>query len=342
MTRIGMLHYRQKPHHVTKAFAYAAAAKMHGSDFFYFSYTGIDFEQRRINGWVYQEGDWHQQDFPFPEVIINISAPRSSKQKAVSRALRLQIPFISRSIGSKLTVYNKIKKGRQFAGHLIPSRPIEKIEDIRSFLKDHPEAVIKPLSGRKGESIHFITRQENGSITWQTGVDQQTFPSDTWEEKVTGLLREKRYLIQPYIECRTKAGFSYDFRLHVHKNKEGRWQTALIYPRVSGTERLTSNVSLGGYRGELIPFLKEEFDREYYNIKQLLEYFAVHFAAHFESLYPGRSFDELGIDAAVDRNHKIWIYEVNWRPGSRHREFAIARHMIPYACYTARQYKSKR
>ncbi|WP_281659052.1 YheC/YheD family protein [Halobacillus sp. Cin3] len=340
MTRIGMLHYRQKPHHVTKAFAYAAAAKMHGSDFFYFSYSGIDFDHRRIKGWIYQEGSWHEKDLPFPEVIINISAPRTSKQKAVSRALRRQIPFISRSIGSKLTVYNKIKRGKTFAGHLIPSHPLQSTEDVQLFLQDHPEAVIKPHSGRKGESIHFITKLEDGSVTWQTGLEKQTCPREVWEKKVTDLLQNKKYLIQPYIDSRTNAGFSYDFRLHVHKNEEGRWQTALIYPRISGTKRLTSNVSRGGYRGELVPFLKEEFGREYYNIKQLLEYFAVQFATHFETLYPGRSFDEIGIDAAVDRHQKLWIYEVNWRPGSRHREFSIARHMIPYACYMAQQYKS--
>ena len=77
-------------------------------------------------------------------------------------------------------------------------------------------------------------------------------------------------------------------------------------------------------------FLKEQFDSEYFNIKRLLEQFALTFSAHFEGLY-NYSFDELGIDVGIDDKHKLWIYEVNWRPGSKHRELEGAKNLVKYA-----------
>ena len=37
---------------VQKAYACAAVAKMEGIEFFYFSYKGIDFKLRKIDGWI--------------------------------------------------------------------------------------------------------------------------------------------------------------------------------------------------------------------------------------------------------------------------------------------------
>ena len=143
---------------------------------------------------------------------------------------------------------------------------------------------------------------------------------------------EQKYLIQPFIECKTKTGLTYDFRLHVQKNGLGKWVIGLIYPRISGNHKLISNVSSGGYRGELNSFLQEQFDQEYYNVKRLLEQFALSFSAHFEELY-NKPLDELGIDIGIDHEHKLWIYEVNWRPGSKHREFEVAKNLVKYAEY---------
>ena len=41
----------------------------------------------------------------------------------------------------------------------------------------------------------------------------------------------------------------------------------------------------------------------------------------------------LGIDVAIDQNGKLWIFEVNWRPGAKHREFEVAKRLIPYCIY---------
>lgn len=330
MKLIGMLHYRRKPHNVKKAYAFASVAKMDGIEFVYFSYRAVDFYRQKIYGWVFKDGDWIQQEVDFPDTIINISAPKTREQTIIRKALKSRIPFTSHSIGTKMKVFKKIEKGRQFSNHLIPSYNISNPDTVLNLLQYLPSAVIKPHSGSKGRSIYFVTLLENNTIRCVSGIKENIYTLQEFKELINKLISEQKYLIQTFIECKTKTGFAYDFRLHVQKNALGKWAINLIYPRVSGNKKLTSNISNGGYRGELIPFLAEEFGDQYFDIKQMLEYFAITFSTHFESLYKGRSFDELGIDVGIDQNQKIWIFEVNWRPGSKHREFSVAKNIVPY------------
>ncbi|MCA1011487.1 YheC/YheD family protein [Halobacillus halophilus] len=331
MTLIGMLHYRKKPHHVKKAYACAAEAKMQNIGFVYFSYGAVDFSSKKINGWFFEDGDWVLKETRFPDTIINISAPKTKQQSIIRKGLKKNIPFVSHSIGSKMRVFKKIAQGRQFAKHLIPTASLETPDVAISFIEEYQQTVIKPHSGSKGLSVHFVSLTKENNIQCITGAEDHIYSMEEFKQYLSTLISERKYLIQPFIECKTKAGLTYDFRLHVQKNEHRKWAITLIYPRISGGKKLTSNVSSGGYRGELIPFLKDEFDDKYFDVKQLLEYFAITFAEHFEGLYQNKSFDELGIDVAIDQEWRIWIYEVNWRPGSKNREFSVAKQIVPYA-----------
>jgi hypothetical protein len=97
---------------------------------------------------------------------------------------------------------------------------------------------------------------------------------------------------------------------------------------------MISNISSGGYRGELSPFLKDEFGEEADKIKGFLERFALSFSSHLDTLYE-HPFDELGIDVGIDYLERLWLFEVNWRPGSKNREFEVAKRLIPYCHYLA-------
>ena len=335
MVLIGMLHYRKKPHNNKMAYACAAVAKMIGVDFIYFSYRSVDFSSKKINAWIFKDGNWIQQNVHFPDSIINRGAPQTKEQSIILQGLKKTIPFTSHSIGSKMKVYKKIKEGRLFANYLIPTLSVSHFEKVLPFMKKYTRTVIKPNSGNKARSIYFITLLEDDKVHCASGLDETIYSLQEFKEFFIKLVSKEKYLIQPFIESKTKAGLTYDFRLHVQKNEVGKWVTNLIYPRISGNQKLTSNISSGGYRGELIPFLMEEFGEQYFDVKQLLEHFALSFVTHFDTLYPHRSFDELGIDVAIDQNHRIYIFEVNWRPGSKHREFTVANNLVKYAKYLA-------
>lgn len=153
-------------------------------------------------------------------------------------------------------------------------------------------------------------------------------------------LNDDTYLVHPYIRSLTKAGKSYDFRLHVQKNGEGRWVTTAVYPRIA-EQGVIANLSQGGYTSFLDSFLEMQFGEESYNMKRYLEIFSLQFSNHFDSLYENK-LDELGIDVGIDENQKIWLFEVNWRPGVLiifNLEIDIVKTTIKYAVYLAQRSK---
>ncbi|WP_239094135.1 YheC/YheD family protein [Bacillus sp. B15-48] len=333
---IGMLHDKNHPSNVKKAYACAAVAKMEGIDFFYFTYHNVDFENRKIDGWMYDNGSWEKHPLVFPDVILNISGPKSTFQKEVYRKLKTDIPFTSYSVGNKMNVYKKITKKGVYSPFLIPTFSLKKANDFLSLFDQFGRIVIKPFSGNHGKNVIFVDKLTENEVKVTDGTKQDVLNLSQFELFIEKLKGDQNYLFQPFIDCKTKAGLPYDFRLHVQKNGLGEWEVNLIYPRISGNGKFISNISGGGYRGELLPFLKEEFGNEYFNIKRLLERFALTFAAHLETLYK-HSFDELGIDVGIDENHKLWIYEVNWRPGAKHREFEVAKRLVKYAEYLTKR-----
>ncbi|MGM0876094.1 MAG: YheC/YheD family protein [Bacillota bacterium] len=333
MTVIGMLHSQKDPSIVKKAFACAAVAKMEDVEFYYFTYGSVDVVHEKIDGWIYEKGKWIPQKKEFPDVIINISSPKNEKQALISEKLKKKCLFTSSSVGNKMKVYKKILKGKQFSDFVIPFFYIKKGKEVPLFFKTYHRIVIKPITGSQGRDILFIEKLPSDSFLVINGSKSVVYTKEDFILYIEELIAGKKYLVQPFIESKTKAGLTYDLRLHVQKNGLGEWDITLIYPRISGS-KMASNVSSGGYRGELIPFLEEEFGEHYFNIKRLLEHFALSFSNHFESLYDN-DFDELGIDIGIDENQKLWIYEVNWRPGSKHREFEVAKKLIPYAVFLA-------
>lgn len=333
MTTIGMLSHRKDPRTVFKSYAYAAAAKMEGADFFFFSPGRVNFNKQTILAWVYEKGEWTEKTVPFPDVIYNAGAPMTEKQEIVFEKLRQNIPFTSHSIGDKISVYDRIEKDGAYSSYLIPSAKVTKFDEIIDLLKKYAEIIVKPSSGAQGSDVIYIQQKDDQYI-----VDHvQVFTKEELKDFIENKTKETKFLSQPFINSKTKNGLAYDFRLHTQKNGDGQWVLTSIYPRIAA-EGLVPNLGRGGYIAEFESFLKHEFDEEYYNVKRTLEQFAVQFSTHFEGLYD-ELLDELGIDVGIDANQKIWIFEVNWRPGPPipfNLELDVTRNMIRYACYLHR------
>jgi glutathione synthase/RimK-type ligase-like ATP-grasp enzyme len=339
MVTVGMLHFRKHPQKVKKAYACAAVAKMEGIEFVYFSPGNVKFEEKMINGYIFEKGKWIQRKMMFPDVIYNPTSLKTVKGKKVYRKLKKIIPFTSHPIGNKLKVYRKIKEMDEFSNYLIQSAKIKEPQTVFNALYEYNKIVIKPLSGNNGKNVIFIERdRDQDQFNLIIGIKQSKVDEAELISIIEDHIKEKIFLVQPFVSCKTKDGLPFDIRIHVQKNGLGEWDTTLIYPRIGTKDGIVSNVSSGGYTGKLDKFLEREFGLESYDIKKALEHFALHFPKNFDDIYIS-SLDELGIDIGIDENKKIWIYEVNWRPGYGNRGFDAARNIIPYAAHLALQNK---
>lgn len=328
-----MFHIRKDPNKVSRAYLYSAIAKHEGQDFFYFTAKGVDFEKKEILGKYYHNGEWVDKIFPFPDVIINAANQDTPFQEAVEERLKQLIPFTSYPVGTKTAVYRRIIAGETYKDHVIPFKIIEKSEEIFDFLKEHGKTVLKPVRGHHGEDVISVEKKGRRYAV-HIGRYQLYFQKEKLLKFIDRMMEKRPMLMQKFIECRLKTGEPYDFRLHLQKNRTGKWAITIIFPRIGSVNRVITNLSQGSQMVELPSFLRKEFGDEAPALRKKLSEFALGFTEHFESLYPYR-FDELAIDVGLDANQHIWIYEVNWRPGHVFIEVQTAKNAIDYAIYLA-------
>jgi glutathione synthase/RimK-type ligase-like ATP-grasp enzyme len=335
-----MYHCRKDPEKVSRAYLYSSMAGLEGADFLYFTAKDVDFEKERIYGQYFHDGKWERTDSPFPDVIINVVNPLTPNQAQIYFRLRKMIPFTSFSVGSKLSQYRHITKAGTFSDYLIPFKVVESPIDVLQFLKSYPKAIMKPVAGHHGNNIFLLNATEE-RITVQKGRKIRKYNNIRFLEELQEIIGEGEMFIQMFVTTATKAGMPYDFRLHVQKDGEGKWTNGAIYPKVGTGGKIVTNLAQGGLITNLDRFLNHEFEDEAINIRHYLEVFALQFAEHFDTLYPHK-FDELGIDVGLDENMKLWIYEVNWRPGHVFIEAKTAKNAVRYAIYLAKQNKEKK
>lgn len=341
MTTIGMLHHRLNPETVIKSYAFAAVAKAEGVDFFYFTPKRVDFQTRTIQGKVLEEGKWQDKTMPFPDVIYNAGSPEKlAISKTIINRLRKEIPFTTNSIGNKWNVTRRLKEAKVFAKYLIPSEVVTNVEQFQKFMATYKKIVFKPVEGRKGKGIYFISKV-GASYDIQQDTKIERYTSAQLEAFMTERLAEESYIVQPYIQSTMKSGQVFDFRIHVQKNGEGKWVITTVYPRIAPSGSIIPNINNGGYTNYLEPFLALEFKEEAFNMKRMLEHFGLSLARHLDDIQMskfGEVIDEIGIDVGVDEHQKIWVYEVNWRPGcppAFYLELDVVKHTIQYAVYIA-------
>ncbi|MFO1446353.1 YheC/YheD family protein [Bacillus sp. Bva_UNVM-123] len=339
MTLIGMLHHRKDPTTVIKSYAYAAVAQAEGAKFFYFSPGTVNFTNRSIRGQVYEDGKWISRVMPFPDVIYNAGSPEKlAKSKDIIQKLKNEIPFTTHSIGNKWNMSERLKEAGEFSNYIIPSEIIKNTETFFKFVSGYKKVVFKPIDGRKGKGILFISKNGDGyEVIKDSNVAY--YSRQQLEQLIKTMVSNGTHILQPYIQSVTKSGQIFDFRLHIQKNGEGKWVITTIYPRVAPKGSIIPNINNGGFTNYLDPFLKQEFKDEAFNIRRTLEHFSLALANHIDELQMiqyGEIVDEIGVDIGLDENHKIWIYEINWRPGcppAFYLELDVVINTIKYAIF---------
>lgn len=302
----------------------------------------MNIETQKILGKIYEKGEWADKEFPFPDVIYNASAPLSDKTEKIFDYLYDRVPFTSHPIGDKLGVYNRVKQAGKFKQYLIPYYELTDVKTFFNMMNLHKKLIIKPKFGHQGKDIIFIEKQGKENYRVNEVGKVLIFEKRQLTDLIDFKIQEQGYIVQQFISCHIKSGHVYDFRLHVQRNGEGEWVITSIFPRIGRLGNMVSNMSSGGYSAFLEPFLKTEFGDDWYNIQRYLERFAISFANHFNSLYDNVLFDELGIDVGIDENQKLWLFEVNWRPGVPiiyNLELDVAKNLIHYARYLANKPK---
>src|SRR5690606_23321958 len=183
------------------------------------------------------------------------------RQSSIERNLRKLIPFTTFAIGDKFYLVKKLVESGKYAHLLAPFKVVTDIDIVLKFLEHNDQAVFKPLRGARGENIYYL--EKNGrKHTLYNHTKKKQLDIEALEKWVYDVIlkRKNTYMIQKYINARTKSNEPFDIRAHVQKDGEGKWQITKIYPRIGNKKSILSNISRGGRTEDIESFFESQFD----------------------------------------------------------------------------------
>lgn len=327
---IGMLRNRNGPD--ATALAGAHAALMQGAKFFFFNPGDVDLAARTIQGQFYEGNAWVRRETEFPDVVENDTFVTRLPElwPELVRSCRVTTP----RLGGKLEVDRRMRTAGCFADLLIPTSSADTVDAVVGQLAEHGAIVVKPVFGSLGRDVIFLTRDGDGyranigGRSWRmAGAGLREFYART--------IDGQGYLIQKYIHARTRHHLPFDIRIHVRRGGRAEWELIRIWGRIGSGRGITSNTSAGGSGSGGLELLTNIYGADAKRLYEVLLRLADAFPPGFQSLYPDRAIDALGLDVGFDPDCKPWLFEVNVYPSAQWCEIEDAVSRIGYALYLA-------
>lgn len=304
------------------------AADFFAIDSFVFSPSEFNPHTGILYGFRYKQNRWVQERCELPDVIYDrCYYTHNDERRACLTALAsiaARKPYVTLNGGlpSKWKVYLALTSYPRIAPLLPATETFIHPEQLRSLLHSYDKGLIlKPASGMQGKGVLYIRRYHLTPQWTATGrtrnnrLFEQTFDDfsslERWIKKFIG---SASYIVQPYLELSGTDNKPFDVRALLQKNDKGRWSVTGTAVRVGQQGSLTSNLHGGGSALNTLEFLTRKFGTAYAEklIDQINE-LSIHTAEKLENSF-GR-LAELGFDFGIEPDGRLWLLEVNSKPG---------------------------
>lgn len=190
--------------------------------------------------------------------------------------------------------------------------------DLHRMLHIYGALYLKPEDGYKGKGIYFLQKKgPHLRVSYRTG--RQTITETFKSVRLflnTHLPPEKikYYVAQQAVKLMQFDARPFDFRAHLVKDGMRTWQMMGLVAKVAGERSITTHLFAGGVALPAKEALQKQaiFDPE--ALLRLIDDRVRRIAYHLESTYR-HPLIELGIDLGFDREGRLYIFEVNAKPG---------------------------
>jgi len=219
--------------------------------------------------------------------------------------------YQGRQLASKWAKTAILLSHSSIAPHIPPTRRFT-ANNLRSMLDTHQMVVVKPVVGAGGHGVIKVTRDGDG-YTYTYYSQTKRFASFT---ALVGSLNNQRkgraYIIQKGIYLATVDGRPIDYRVKYVKTENG-WVYRAIVGRIAKKGLFVTNLCRGGTLVSAANGISRSLSSaQVGEKKRKMRELTVLSTNVLESKYPG--IGQLGFDYGIDKQGKIWIFEVNTRP----------------------------
>ncbi|MCQ4162085.1 YheC/YheD family protein [Roseomonas sp. GC11] len=294
-------------------------------------------------GEVWDGAGFTRRALGWPQVVFTLGLVLDAAAHALIARCRARGAVVLVEMGpDKLGFDALLAAAPDLAPHRIPTAaldPAGAARQLAAWAVAEGALVVKPADGRRGGGLFFLDRVAEGAGPWRLRRDAEEWHLPL-EAAVAELLRRIRgrmayrpYLVQRYVTALARDGRAADLRLHVQRGAEGAWGLTRAYVRLGECGLPLSNVSRGGYQGELPGFLAGR-SRPAAALEAEATALALRAARHL-TRHACPEASEWGIDLVLDRADHFWLLEANTHPGTALHEHERAVHSIAYARYLA-------
>ncbi|CAM4309483.1 hypothetical protein FHS16_000706 [Paenibacillus endophyticus] len=216
-----------------------------------------------------------------------------------------------RQLASKWAKTAILLSHSSIAPHIPPTRRFTP-NNLRSMLDSHQMVVVKPVVGAGGHGVIKVTRDSGGyAYTYYS----QTKRFASFGALIGALNKQRKgrsYLIQKGIYLATVDGKPIDYRVKYVKTDNG-WVYRAIVGRIAKRGLFVTNLCRGGTMVTAAEGISKSLSSAQVSEKKnKMRELTVLSTAVLEAKYPG--IGQLGFDYGIDKQGKIWIFEVNTRP----------------------------
>lgn len=296
---------------------------------FVFSPDWIDWPRQSVRGYTYDPlvGEWRHGRFPLPQAVYDRAFYPSHAQMLRHRGLlqrllqRPGVELLGLGLPGKLDVYAMLAGDRSIANLLPRTERYTGPRALSEWLRVHGEALLKPHGGSHGKGVVHI-RCAGGNRYEAYGRDRKnrairryfSTKRELLDWAHASLAAGRPFVIQQYLPLVTGADAPFDIRVLVQKNGRGLWRFTGAAARVGAAGGLTSNLHGGGAPCDAETLLRQEYgDARTIKLMQSIRDAALRVPRVLENAHG--SLLELGIDFGIDRQGRIWLLEVNSKPG---------------------------
>lgn len=303
----------------------AKAAQQYQTEVCRFTPLQIDVKAKEIQGeiWDTDKESWESKSVPLPDFVYDRSFYGLTRETTEITEkvnwLKEQSVFLGYGLPSKWEIYKALKDHPLLQAFLPKTVQIETAEDIWKQMEDHERIVLKPSFGSRGTGIYLLEKTDAGTsvtITKKTEIHKRLFQSKSQLNKwVDRLLQRYSYLCQPYLELATSKNEPFDLRILMQKNKRNQWVEKGRGIRLGQKNHITANIATGGLFLPVTAFIQQYLNAIPLAAEQTIHHILRTLPEQVEATFH-RLF-ELGIDLGVDQNGKVWILDINSKPGRK-------------------------
>lgn len=294
-----------------------------GATVFLFSPSDVNVNERKIRGVALSAKDkWILKTFRWPDVVIDRYwyTQKPIFKEYMEFRKKPYFLYANSRFTNKWRAHEVLSQNPNLRKWLPETHLFNgQLSKLKEMLRRYRVVYLKPITGTGGRGILRVERK-NGQYRL-LGRDRQRAKKFALVRQESSLLQRvkrwvgrDRYLLQQGLDLALIPDRSIDIRLLIQKDSTGNWDITGMGVRVGPKNSATANLHGGGKAVRAEPFLKEYFGEETANeIIQECKQLAYQTAQTIEA-YFGRMI-ELGLDIGIDVLGRVWLIEVNPKPG---------------------------